>query len=340
MPKYVTVIYLINFLAAFILSFLILALLQNSSKDWRHLKGRDKIPLLGGIGFGIALLLLFSIYVLSKKINLPQELITIFIFAYYILILELIDDWRELTLLQKSLLQIILISIFVFKGKSTQIYFLPPWLNYLVSFIWIMGITNAFNLIDIKDSFCAGVSLIISLFFAWISFICANPLLANFFLILAGTLASFYFFNLSPAKMYMGNSGSHFLGFIFASLSMYLDYATLNNVAALFTPLIILAFPIIDTSFVVFSRIQKGISPFKKSGDHLFLRLISNGFSHRKALLLIYFITFGWGLSAIFILLKKQFAGLYLILALSVLSFWTVYKAREPDKPQQNPDNG
>lgn len=320
-------ILLINFLFSFFLAFIFLTILKKLSLRFSVFKSKENIPLLGGVGIALSILLIFLLYHFRYNISFSHELINIFIFAYAILIIELFDDWHEFSLSKKVLIQIIIIALFLMNGKRVQIYFLSNWINYLISFLWIMGITNAFNHLDIKDSLCGGICLIISLFFSGASFLCGNYLLANLFLILSGALAAFCLFNLPPAKMYMGNSGSHFVGFLFASLSISLDYASLENAPALFTPLIILAFPIIDTFFLIFARLRKGLLPFKKSNDHISLRLISKGYSHKIILAMVYFVVLAWCGTGIFLLLGrlKIFGGFFVLAVL--FTSYLIYKA-------------
>ena len=119
----------------------------------------------------------------------------------------------------------------------------------------------------------------------------------------------------------MGNSGSHFLGFLFAVLSMYGDYATKGNKFALLVPAFILFFPVIDTLFLIIVRLRKGIIPLKKSDDHMFLLLLSSGCSLKNALSRVYFVSFLWavsGLSAV-----RGFNILSLIL-IAIASFFTI----------------
>ncbi len=279
------------------------------------------IPTLGGIGFFISFLLVFSGHTLLQKISAPPQLIHILLFSYIILLVGIFDDIRELSFLKKLLIQLVLITFFFLNAKKAQIYFLPDWLNYLISFLWIAGITNAFNLLDIKDGLCSGVSLLISASFAVIAFLCGSILVAHIFLILSGCLLAFYILNIPPAKMYMGNSGSHFLGFLFAALSFYLDYTVTKKVYTIFAPLLVLAFPIIDTFFLIIVRAKKGILPLRKSDDHIFLRLIANGTSHRNALIIIYCTTVTWSLTAILVVLGK---GPFILGSLALASILTI----------------
>ena len=314
-------IYVTLFTFTFLTASLFLIIGKHLSTQFSIFKNEDNISLLGGIGFSLAFYSGILFYYCTRTITFDSQLLYILIFALVILLLELFDDWREFSLLKKVIFQIIIIGLFLSLGKRIQIYFLPPWVNYLISFLWIMGITNAFNLLDIKDGLCSGMSCIITLTFGIISLLCKNYILGAVFFMLSGALLSFYFFNFPPATIYMGNSGSHFIGFLLGSLSIYLDYAGLDNVGALFAPIILLALPIIDTFFLIFARSKKKILPLRKSDDHIFLRLLQRKVSYRKALGVMYFLTLSWCTTGIFLTARNGFVFKILFFIASLLTF-------------------
>jgi len=288
----------IPFIVSFILSFLSILLLKKICLKF-NICGKDKKPFIGGLCFSSAFAISYFIYNISNKVALSPQFIVLISFSYIVLFVEFLDDLKDFSLKSRLIIQLIFIAVFLLFGKTIQIYFLPPWLNYLLSFLWIMGITNAFNLLDIGDGICGGVSLIVCLSFLTVSTINQVSSISALFISILGAVLAFLLFNFPPSKVFMGNAGSHFLGFLFATLTMYGDYATRANPSAIILPLLILAFPIIDTFFLVISRVKKGISPFKKSDDHIFLRLISLGYSPRRALLIIYVVSILWALSGI-----------------------------------------
>jgi UDP-GlcNAc:undecaprenyl-phosphate GlcNAc-1-phosphate transferase len=319
MPIYITL-----FVFTFLIASLSLIISKHLSQRFSIFKNENNVSLLGGIGLALAFYSGILFYYRAHNTNFDSQLVYIFAFALAILLLEVFDDWREFSLLKKIIFQIVIIGLFLFVGKRIQIYFLPPWVNYLISFLWIMGITNAFNLLDIKDGLCSGMSCIITLTFALISLLCKNHILAGVFFMLSGTLLSFYLFNFPPATIYMGNSGSHFIGFLIATLSIYLDYAGLDNVGALFAPIILLALPIIDTFFLIFARSKKKMLPLRKSNDHIFLRLLKRNVSYGKALGLMYLLTFLWCTTGIFLTIKNSSIFILLFVTASLFTFITM----------------
>ena len=248
-------------------------------------------------------------------------------FAFLIVFIETTDDFKDLSLRARIFVQVCIVSLFLLFAKKVQIYFLPAWLNYAISFIWIVGIINAFNLLDIEDGLCGGVSFIICISLLIIALLKSDYLSIFLLLSLLPSLIVFLFFNFPSAKIFMGNSGSHFLGFVIAVLCIQQDYASLDNKVSLFIPILALAVPIMDTTYLVFARIKNRIHPLKKSPDHIFLHLLSKGYSKKTVLLLIYSITLFWCISAT--MLIKGFNRIFIVsLFFSVLlSLVTVLKA-------------
>jgi UDP-GlcNAc:undecaprenyl-phosphate GlcNAc-1-phosphate transferase len=294
-------IYLVIFLLSFFSGFVLLNILKRFSFKEPFFKRKNNTPFLGGTGLLLSFAFGFLPLFVYKNIYISSELTHILIFAFIVFIIGLLDDFKEFSLFKKIFIQVIVIGLFLVRGKPIQIYFIPLWANYFVSFLWIMGITNVFNLLDIGDGFCAGVSLITGLAFFIVLFISGNFITAGLFACVCGALLSFLIFNFPPAKIMLGNSGSHFLGFLFAALSMHGDYATLNNPFSVLIPLVILAFPMIDTLYLIVIRLKKGIAPLKKSNDHIFLHLLFSGKGIKHALLDTYLVTFLWGVSGIFL---------------------------------------
>lgn len=244
------------------------------------------MPLIGGISMGLSFIIACLFASLVFKCT-PQHLIGIIISSLIMLIFGLIDDLRELNVTAKFFAQIIATSILVFCGVRTNIIYIGNAANIIITFIWVLGITNAFNLLDIMDGLAAGIAAIVSISFFIISFLNADINAMILTLSLTGPIVSFLIYNTPPAKIYMGNSGSHFLGFILAAIAIIISYASLDAKIALVSPLLILGFPIFDTIFLIFVRIAKRKIPFNKSNDHLALRLLALGYPKKKILLMI-----------------------------------------------------
>lgn len=313
------------FFFSFILTLALTALLRRICLK-RGIFLKENTPYIGGIGFFLPFVLIILMFFLIRGMVAPFQFTWIVIFSFILLAVEFIDDLKDFSLGVKVIVQSIFIFLFLIYAKKVQIYFLPFWANYLISFLWIAGITNAFNHLDVTDGLCGGVSLIIALTFFAV-FLKTAGFLAFILAGLCGCLLAFLFFNMPKAKVFMGNSGSHFLGFFFAVMSIYGDYASLDNLAALFFPVLILGIPIIDTFYLIIIRSIRKISPLRKSDDHIFLKYLSKGYAHKKVLAVTYFLALLWSLSALSILRGVSFIFLTFFLAALIGSILAVIRA-------------
>ncbi|MDD5281458.1 MAG: MraY family glycosyltransferase [Candidatus Omnitrophica bacterium] len=245
------------------------------------------ISIVGGFSIGLpclftgALVLCFSGCPEKGTIGILTASLLMFIFG-------VIDDWHELSIGAKIATQAIAICLLVLQGMQTHIIYIGNIPNIAITFIWIIGITNAFNHLDIMDGLAGLVAFVINLAFFVTGYVNGNMHVVVLTLALGGALASFLIFNLPPAKIYMGNSGSHFLGFLLASMALMDSYAPLERPIALLAPLFILGLPILDTCFLIIIRIRQRRSPFRKSDDNLAIRFLNSGYSKKKTLLIMF----------------------------------------------------
>jgi UDP-GlcNAc:undecaprenyl-phosphate GlcNAc-1-phosphate transferase len=275
-------------------------------------------PYLGGAAFiSAALITLFS-YHLFTSYRIPQQEFVLLMTGLLIFFTGLLDDIKKLTPLTKILIQITAASILICMGIRLDIYFLPLWMNILLTLFWIVGVTNAFNLIDIMDGLCGGVSAIAAFFLFF-----SNGDYNVFLLFLTASLAGFLVHNFPPAKIFMGDAGSLSLGFLLAGYSI-LGSFTLSHKWALISPLLILWLPIYETILVTVLRLSKGRSPFYGSKDHYAFRLKAAGFPVPAVLLVSYFLSIIMGESALLAvsLPARDALLVYLLLILVFLLFF------------------
>ena len=244
---------------------------------------RQGVPLIGGIGIALAFIIAcaFGHYLFILPAKFIKGILTA---SFIMLAFGIFDDLRELSVATKFLVQIVATSILVMFGVKTQIMHIGPIANIFITFIWVLGITNALNHLDVIDGLAAGVALIVSLAFFSLSLPGAEIQIGIACLSLAAASLGFLLYNFPPAKVYMGNSGSHFLGFVLAAAALTISYAPAGKEPALFAPLLILGLPILDTGLLIVLRTMKKILPFQKSNDHLALRFLAMGCSKKKAL--------------------------------------------------------
>jgi UDP-GlcNAc:undecaprenyl-phosphate GlcNAc-1-phosphate transferase len=277
------------------------------------------IPLVGGIGIGVSFILV-SLFSLAVYKYLSKEIIGVIASSGIMLAFGIIDDWHELSVWAKFLVQIIATTLLIFFGVRTQIVYIGNPLNIIVTFIWVLGITNAFNHLDVMDGVAGGTAIIVGAAFFVISILNGDIRSAILSLILAGVVFSFFLYNRPPAKIYMGNAGSHLLGFILAAIALTISYAPLERKVALLSPLFILGLPIFDTSFLVLIRLINKNLPFKKSNDHLALRFLALGYSKKKALFIMLGLCLFFCLSGIIISLASNSCGIGTVVFTAILS--------------------
>jgi UDP-GlcNAc:undecaprenyl-phosphate GlcNAc-1-phosphate transferase len=279
------------------------------------------IPLVGGIAMGLSFLFVACLVWFSLYRSLLQETKGIIIASLIMLVFGIIDDWRELSILAKFLVQIIATTLMIAFGIRTQIVYIGNLANIIITFIWVLGVSNAFNHLDVIDGVAGGTALIISLAFFIISFLGGDIKNAILALALSGAIFSFFIYNFPPAKIYMGNSGSHFLGFALAAIALAISYAPLERKVALLSPLFILGLPIYDTAFLIWARVIKKKLPFKKSNDHLALRFLILGYSKKKTLLTMLTLCLFFSICGILISQLSNLFGIIIIVCAVLVSF-------------------
>jgi UDP-GlcNAc:undecaprenyl-phosphate GlcNAc-1-phosphate transferase len=258
------------------------------------------MPRLGGLA-------IYSGFVLSYFIVAPATDVALglIIGGSIIVLLGALDDKYQLSPKVKLIGQIIAASVVVALGIRVDFFYLPfddgavilGWLSIPITILWIVGVTNAINLIDGLDGLAAGVSGIATATIMVMAFIMGNTTVALLCMVLLGSIIGFLWFNFHPAKIFMGDSGALFLGFSLATLSI-LGFKQVTLVSFVI-PLLILGVPLSDTFYAIVRRLlnRTGVSVADKG--HLHHCLLQMGLGHRKTVLTIYFISMMFGLAAI-----------------------------------------
>lgn len=319
--------YLIVFSGALISSMLCIFLLAKFSLKYKILQTKG-ISLVGGLGIGAAFVFssCLGIYVFGIA---GTKILAILGVSLIMLAFGIVDDLKELSILQKFLAQFFCAALLISLGIMTDIMYLGFWGNAAVTFFWILGITNAFNLLDIMDGLSAGTALIVSSALLAIAFLNPDLNMQVLSLTLCAVTFGFLVFNLPPARVYLGNSGSHFLGFMICAITLVLRYASKDNALALLSPIIILWLPIIDTLLLIIFRIMKKRMPFKKSNDHIAFRIRIFAPSPIKTILLMFLLCFIFSLAGVILIKLTNFWATGIVIAmflLSVVLFWKLIK--------------
>jgi UDP-GlcNAc:undecaprenyl-phosphate GlcNAc-1-phosphate transferase len=210
----------------------------------------------------------------------------------------------------------------------------------VVTFIWLVGIANAINLLDNMDGLAGGISLIAAGFLSYFFWRSGNEILLTLSLAIAGSVLGFLVFNFPPAKIFMGDSGSMFLGFTLAAVAVAREPQASSVFAVLGVPLMLLLLPILDTTMVTFTRILRGQSPSRGGKDHTSHRLVALGLTERQAVLILYGVAVVSGISAIALEAFSYSLSLILIPVLVIsLSLFTAYLARTKVVPVVDADS-
>jgi len=192
----------------------------------------------------------------------------------------------------------------------------------IITMIWVVGICNSINFFDNLDGGAAGTVAISSIALAFLALNGDQYLIAALSTVTAGATLGFLVWNKSPAKIYMGDAGALFLGVLLATLTIRLHPDSDTQLGSYFTPIFLLAIPILDTSVAVISRISRHVSPFQGGQDHLSHRLVRAGLSRKKAAATL------WGLSAIFgavaVIISRSNVGIENYLVGSAGLLWIV----------------
>lgn len=254
------------------------------------------VPKMGGVAILLGTLLMALVMGSRPEF---QQLAAMLLGAAFMSFLGLIDDRFALSAYIRLPLQLLAALFVWFFGVRIQI-FSNPILDAAVTMIWIAGITNAMNFLDNMDGLLAGISAVISAFFLVLSIINGQYLVGLLSAAVLGACIGFLFWNLNPATVFMGDSGSMFLGFLLACIAIKLRFLGQSQSVSWLVPVIVMALPIFDMTLVIISRLRRGKNPLTTPGkDHTSHRLVNQGFTKREAVMVLYLVCGALGITAI-----------------------------------------
>ena len=280
-------------------------------KDERRMH-KIPIPRMGGLAIFFA----FLIAVLCFA-GIDRELRGILLGATIIVVLGILDDILTLKALPKFAVQIVAAVIAVLHGCRIEHFMgfrLATWLSYPVSVIWIVAITNAVNFIDGLDGLAAGVSAISAGSMLVVALLVPDYNSAILLAAIVGACAGFIPYNFNPAKIFMGDTGSTFLGYMLATVSimgLFKFYAVISFAV----PFLILGLPIFDTANAIIRRVAAGRSPMSPDRGHVHHKLIDMGFNQKQAVAILYAISATLGLTAVVLTSSGEVKAIVLLLA-------------------------
>jgi UDP-GlcNAc:undecaprenyl-phosphate/decaprenyl-phosphate GlcNAc-1-phosphate transferase len=280
-----------------------------------HKSHSTPTPYLGGLAIVVAVTLSIGVAAALRADSGPlARLVGLLVIAVIIAIVGLVDDLRGLPVAIRFGAQLaagVGLWQLGIRAEVTQM----PWLDLIITVVWVVGITNAMNLLDNMDGLTASTATIAALWFGVIGILNGQVLVSALAFAVAGGAAGFLRDNRPPARIYMGDAGSLFLGVMLAALGMLIDLPVHPLVAAAI-PVLVLTVPVLDTALVVIARIRHGISPFQGGKDHTSHRLVRLGLSVPVAVGLIAVASLAHGWVAL-IALRIDLVSAVLLLALT-----------------------
>ncbi|MBQ8299234.1 MAG: UDP-N-acetylglucosamine 2-epimerase (non-hydrolyzing) [Clostridia bacterium] len=296
-------------------------------KDARKIHTKA-MPRMGGFSFIVGFFVAIIYTLLTAEVAVNVNLWGFFLGLAIVTSIGFLDDVYHIKPWQKLLGQVIAAVLVIISGLRIcyinipflSIYGLNDVLSVILTFFWIIGVTNALNLIDGLDGLAGGVSAISALSLTVVFILNGASELAILLVVaLLGGIMGFLPFNFNPAKTFMGDMGSNFLGFMLATLSM-LGMAKTYTFMTIIVPVVILGLPIFDTLFAMTRRILKHQSIMQADRGHIHHRLIDAGLSQRQAVIVLYGVTALLGILAVIILESSIWKILILVAILAILS--------------------
>ena len=239
-------------------------------------------------------------------------------------IMGLIDDLKDLPWKPRLVIQIAVASALVAAGVQATAFLGVRWLEFVISVLWLIVLINSFNFLDNMDGLSSGIALIASLIFAAIMLTSLSEprwLVAGVLLVLAGSLLGFLCHNWPPAKIFMGDTGSYFIGVVLASMTVLGTFYEHGGAAqhgrhVILAPLCVLAVPLYDFTSVLIIRLIEGRSPFKPDKSHFSHRLVQLGLTSKHAVMTMHLATLTTGLGALLLYQVPDWSGAWLVIAL------------------------
>ena len=293
--------------------------------DGRLKTQREPVPYLGGLAIYLAFLL-----ALALTLRFSEHVLGILLAGSIVVILGLIDDLGQLGPWIKLAGQLVAVGVLIKSGIYIQLTFLPPVVAVALSVLWLLAVTNAFNLIDIMDGLSAGNACVASLILLVVADLDGGVTAATLLAALAGACLGFLRYNFAPARIYMGDAGSMFLGLLLGALAMDNAYTRRNVVGAL-APVLVLGLPLFDMLFVMYIRRRRGLPMMLGSPDHFALRLRRWRLSTRQTVVLSYSLTGALGAAALGITFLPLAGALSVLGAVVVAALASVLWLRRID---------
>jgi UDP-GlcNAc:undecaprenyl-phosphate GlcNAc-1-phosphate transferase len=351
-------VYFYVFDVSFVLALLLTPACKKLSFQWNYVDEPDRerkihseaMPLLGGLAIfcafaGNVMFNYLFVLPLGSRVDLPfidmpdvkmyldgafsvwPKLLVILLGGGLMVALGMYDDKYELNARTKLIMQLVIALLVALAGIRATVFIPSKLASYLLTVLWIVTITNAMNFLDNMDGLCAGIGLVCAGLFAFIAGIQHQYFVCLIALALAGALLGFLPHNFKPATIFLGDAGSHFVGYMLAVLPICVTFYRRGTPTLLpvLIPLLVLAVPLFDLVMVMWIRIRRGQPVYLGDVNHISHRLVRLGLPQSWAVTLIYLITLTLGLGATALLWSQMTAALIVIVqAICILAIVTM----------------
>lgn len=279
------------------------------------------VPLLGGAAIYVAFILVLLFLGDRDYVN---QTVGILAGATLMIVMGVLDDRRGLGSYVKLIGQFLAATLLVYSGVQIQLF--GGWIDILITLLWVVGITNALNLLDNMDGLSGGVAMIAAIYFTLLAAMSDQYLVGALAAALAGACAGFLVYNWNPSHIFMGDAGALFLGFMLAAVAIKLRFPSNSVTVTWMIPLLVLGLPIFDTSMVFVSRLRRGKNPLTTPGkDHISHRLAHVLGSRREAVLVCYLLCCALGTAAVFVSQATFGEAIVLAAVISGLGVYTLW---------------
>jgi UDP-GlcNAc:undecaprenyl-phosphate/decaprenyl-phosphate GlcNAc-1-phosphate transferase len=289
------------------------------------------MPLLGGAA--IVLASIATLLIFENRFEF-QQLIGILFGAAWVSLLGIFDDRWGLRPILKLLGQVLAAGILIVSGVKVQVFPIEI-INMGVTLLWVVGLTNSLNLLDNMDGLSGGVAAVGAAFFMVMAAVSKQTYVGALAAALLGAALGFLIYNFNPASIFMGDTGSLFLGYMLAAIGIKLRFPDNVTFVTWMVPIMVMGVPIFDTTLVFISRLRRGKNPLTTPGkDHTSHRLVAMGFTTREAVMIHYLLGGAFGMAAILITQATILEGYAIGGAALIAGLWGIWRLefRKNDK--------
>ncbi len=305
-----------------------------------HKQHKHPIPMAGGISLLLTLLIGLLLNLRNLESFWKYLIPSVVIFG-----IGLVDDFRPIRFWPKLGGQLCAALVLIMFGGQVHVIqrslanwplLLTKGLDIAITILWLVGIANAYNFVDSMDGLATGLSVIVAVFFSFTSLLSGQILLAHFMSYLVGACLGLYLLNSAPARLFLGNSGTLFLGFLLAETSLLYNPRIFPQLSSWFVPIMVLGLPLFDMALVVGSRLRRGIPIYRADLGHTYHRLVALGLEPGRAVLAMQMASIALGCLAFIAINQTPYVANAIFVGVCLIGFSLLVYL---DHPRQRPSS-